>query len=754
MGAVYKATDQKFKTTVALKEALFTEEHLRRQFEREARLLNQLRHAGLPKVIDHFTENGGQFLVMEFIPGIDLAEMLELRKADGLGPFPQNRVLRWADQLLDVLDYLHTQKTPIIHRDIKPANLKLTPKGKIILLDFGLAKGRADEMSTRPTDSALGFTFWYAPLEQIHAQGTDSRSDLYSLGATLYTLLTGKLPVDAPSRYNSIEDLEEPDPLPPIESLNPQVSLGVAAIIHQAMAIKRRERPVSAAEMRRALRQAVEDDERRSAEEDYLRAEIKREQLKEEKRKTAQEAARRAEEERQLKEAETRRKEDEEHRRKAELLRHEEEQRLAKEARHSEEARLAEETRLAEEARIIEENRLRANEEARLKLEAEQARLKLEAEETERQRTAKHEQKQIEDEETATESVTEEFPTVPVSILRRLSSEDSGERAAALSELSRVGGEDAFRQINAAFDDPVQTVRNAAARALLEFDDDHTTSFMRALREATPERRRSIKQALLALDNDASRNLIATLKVDHPEIFNPAAIRAAIGNSATVPAKTIRPNRNKYIKPVVAAVVVGTIIIASIIVWRLSNSEFNNRSFTEGQPVSNQQIPSPVSNSNEQSVSPTVESSVQSKNVNSENLRAQNSANLSNTSAMDESAQQAGQPPQLKRKSITSLRSLESAAGSSVTVTSDAPLNDYRAFRHGDRFYIVIPQADASHIQSGMRGRNFDDSRVQKVGDDAMLSFRMPPDVSPRVQQKFNRLEVVFAPRSNQNVSH
>src|SRR5436190_12308850 len=116
MGAVYEAVDERLDTIVALKETLFTDEKLRKQFEREARLLARLHHPALPRVSDHFNEVDGQFLVMQYIAGEDLAEMLTQRNA----PFPQPEVVRWADQLCDALDYLHTQEPQIIHRDIKP----------------------------------------------------------------------------------------------------------------------------------------------------------------------------------------------------------------------------------------------------------------------------------------------------------------------------------------------------------------------------------------------------------------------------------------------------------------------------------------------------------------------------------------------------------------------------------------------------------------------------------------------------------
>ncbi len=254
MGAVYVATDERFQSTVAVKQTLFDDPTLRKAFEREAQLLNHLRHAALPKVSDHFIEGDGQFLVMEFIEGADLSDLLNER--DGAA-FPVADVLQWADELLNALDYLHTQTPAIIHRDIKPQNLKLTTRGQIVLLDFGLAKGTPAQMHASTTASIFGYSRNYAPLEQIQGTGTDARSDLYSLGATLYHLLTGTAPVDALTRASAIIN-NQPDPLAPAHLVCDQVPTAVGGVLHRAMAQNAARRPQTAAAMRAALRQAAQ----------------------------------------------------------------------------------------------------------------------------------------------------------------------------------------------------------------------------------------------------------------------------------------------------------------------------------------------------------------------------------------------------------------------------------------------------------------------------------------------------------------
>jgi formylglycine-generating enzyme required for sulfatase activity/serine/threonine protein kinase len=252
MGAVYEAEAVHLgNAPVAVKQTFYNEHQrtLREQFEREAATMARLRHPALPRVSDHFVEGGGQFLVMEFIPGDDLLALFNRR---GL-PFDCGQVLAWAETLLDALDYIHTQHPPVIHRDIKPQNLKLTPRGELFLIDFGLAKN-----ATTPTHSSASlhaYTLSYAPPEQIEGAGTDPRSDLYSLAATLHHLLAGEPPVDARVRQEVVR-YQAPDPLRLLHQVNPQIPPAVAMVIARAMALDRDYRYTSAGAMLQALREA------------------------------------------------------------------------------------------------------------------------------------------------------------------------------------------------------------------------------------------------------------------------------------------------------------------------------------------------------------------------------------------------------------------------------------------------------------------------------------------------------------------
>lgn len=249
MGAVYIATDERFASKVAIKETLYMDDSYRKAIEREARLLNSLKHNALPRVSDHFEEENRQFLVMEYIPGEDLGVMMDRDEK----PFEVEQVLIWADQLLEALDFLHNQQIPVIHRDIKPQNLKITSRGQIVLLDFGLAKGNpTDAGHQTAAKSIFGYSRNYASLEQIQGTGTDPRSDLYSLGATLYHLLTLVPPEDALTRAMNVLGGGQ-DPLVPANAIRSEIPAGVAAILQQSLDLNASARPATANEMRQML---------------------------------------------------------------------------------------------------------------------------------------------------------------------------------------------------------------------------------------------------------------------------------------------------------------------------------------------------------------------------------------------------------------------------------------------------------------------------------------------------------------------
>jgi serine/threonine-protein kinase len=190
MGAVYLATDTAVDRKVAVKANTNLTPESQRQFTLEARMLAALRHPNLPLVTDHFVIDDVQYLVMDYVPG---EELLTLLREEGAQPF--DLIADWAEQIGDALTYLHNQSPPVIHRDIKPANLKITPEGKIVLVDFGIAKANVGDT----TVGAKGYTPGYAPPEQYSSATTGPYSDQYALAATLYALLTGSPPPESVS---------------------------------------------------------------------------------------------------------------------------------------------------------------------------------------------------------------------------------------------------------------------------------------------------------------------------------------------------------------------------------------------------------------------------------------------------------------------------------------------------------------------------------------------------------------------------
>ena len=207
------------------------EDPVRAQFLHEASTLARLDHPNLPKVSDFFTIDDRDYLVMDYVPGADLLEVVREARRKGRA-LPEAQVLGWMEQLCDALSYLHRQDPPVLHHDVKPANVKLTPEGTCKLVDFGLV---------RPLDAGRETTFTglrgmgslpYTPLEQYGeiADHTDVRSDIYALGATLYHLLTGSEPPSAQ------EVFLQPEALVPPRQLNADLSARVEGVVLAAMA--------------------------------------------------------------------------------------------------------------------------------------------------------------------------------------------------------------------------------------------------------------------------------------------------------------------------------------------------------------------------------------------------------------------------------------------------------------------------------------------------------------------------------------
>ncbi len=239
MGAVYLAHDRTLEIQVAVKENLNRNPESERQFRREARLLASLRHPNLPRVTDHFILEDRQYLVMDYIAGIDL-HTRSIEK-----PPSVEEVVDWADSVADALAYLHSRQPPVIHRDIKPANLKLQPDGTIVLVDFGIAKESDQSMTTT---GARGLTPGFSPPEQYGDQRTDARSDQYALAATIYSLLTNQRPADSIQRMLGKEILK------PVRELNPAVPEHIDVALQRALALDKDQRFPSVAEFRQALR--------------------------------------------------------------------------------------------------------------------------------------------------------------------------------------------------------------------------------------------------------------------------------------------------------------------------------------------------------------------------------------------------------------------------------------------------------------------------------------------------------------------
>ncbi|MGH2521590.1 MAG: serine/threonine-protein kinase, partial [Anaerolineales bacterium] len=256
MGSIYQAEDLRLEGRLcAVKEVQgdplappTTQQQARDQFYREASVLARLDHPALPKVSDYFSEEGRDYLVMDYVPGRNLKEIMDEARQNGRF-LSEAEVLGWAGQLADALGYLHRQEPPIVHRDIKPSNLKLTPNGLLKLVDFGLVKLLApDDERTVTLVQGLGSAH-YTPLEQYGSDSghTDARADIYSFSATLYHLLTNEPPAEAKQRFLRPDSLKLP------RNLNPALSVNTERALLWALALHPDDRPPDVATLREAL---------------------------------------------------------------------------------------------------------------------------------------------------------------------------------------------------------------------------------------------------------------------------------------------------------------------------------------------------------------------------------------------------------------------------------------------------------------------------------------------------------------------
>ena len=262
MGAIYQATRQADQIPLAIKEACLdpmfcedpdTRSQVQNQLLREMSVLQTLNHPNIPQIYDQFSSHQNEYLVMEYVAGCTLMQISQRAKRQNQ-ILDESRVIGWMLQVLDTLHYLHTRPTPVIHRDIKPENLILTPDGRVVLVDFGLMKEVERRIEAAESYINTFGTLEYAPPEQFdeHGWGTDARSDIYSLGATIYYLLAGRLPPRAKDRVVAgLADYAAG--VSSIRPFNPSVSKSTDRVIAKALEFDRHHRFQTAQEMRSAL---------------------------------------------------------------------------------------------------------------------------------------------------------------------------------------------------------------------------------------------------------------------------------------------------------------------------------------------------------------------------------------------------------------------------------------------------------------------------------------------------------------------
>lgn len=246
MSIVYLAMDRRLNKQWAIKEFRKDRDDASKQVALkalldEANLMKRLDHPTLPRIVDIIDNRQSVYIIMDYIEGESLNKVL-----DAFGAQPQEAVIEWAKQLSDVLDYLHTQSPPIIYRDMKPANIMLKPDGTVRLIDFGIAR---EYKEGKDGDTEAIGTRGYAAPEQFGGKGqTDARTDIYSLGVTLYHLVTGKNPAEPPYEIY------------PIRHWDPTLSSGLEWLIQKCTQLNPNDRYQSCAEVSYVLNHLNEFD--------------------------------------------------------------------------------------------------------------------------------------------------------------------------------------------------------------------------------------------------------------------------------------------------------------------------------------------------------------------------------------------------------------------------------------------------------------------------------------------------------------
>ncbi len=256
MGNVYLAEHAQLGRKVAIKmlhPRLASNESLRKRFLNEASAMAHLQHPNIVGLLDYVESDEGLFLIMEYVQG----EELDIHIREVSGPIAEEKAKVLMSEILDAFNYAHNQG--VVHRDIKPSNLLMTNDGRVKVLDFGIAKMLDDDKSMTKTGTQMGTVLYMSP-EQVKGEKIDARTDIYSLGVTLYQMVTGRAPYSGDTTEYEVYTQIVKEPLPKASSVYPGVSGKIESIIDRATQKDKESRFQSCAEMKSALFSGVENN--------------------------------------------------------------------------------------------------------------------------------------------------------------------------------------------------------------------------------------------------------------------------------------------------------------------------------------------------------------------------------------------------------------------------------------------------------------------------------------------------------------